>query len=52
MPVLYKDGLIVAVVSKARKKDATGKQRHLEGLDVDVDLVSVPRVGPYSPGND
>jgi hypothetical protein len=50
--VLHQDGLIVPVVSEARKEYAAGKQGDLEGLDVNVDSVLVPGVCSYSPGND
>jgi hypothetical protein len=50
--VLHQDGLVVAVVSEAREKDAAGEQGDLEGLDVDVDSVLMPCVCPYDPGND
>jgi hypothetical protein len=50
--VLHQDGLIIAVISKAREEYAAGKEGDLEGLDVDVDSVLVPSVRSYSPGND
>lgn len=52
MSVLYEDSLVIAVVSEARKEDATRKQGHLERLDVDIDSEPMPCVGPYGPRND
>ena len=47
--VLHKNSLVWAMVAEAGEEDAAAEQGDLEGLEVEVDAVLAPCVGPDSP---
>ena len=50
--VVYKYGLVVAVVADVFEEDAATEERDLEGLDVDVGAVCAPCVGSDGVGHE
>jgi hypothetical protein len=46
--ILDVEGLVHAVIPKAREEDSTAQKRDLKGLEVDIYAVSTPGVGANS----
>ncbi len=49
---MYKDSLIVGVVSNVFEEDATSEGRYLERSDVNVGMEGAPCVGAYGIGDE
>ena len=51
-PAMYEDGLIIPMISKTFEEDSASQERYLQGLDIYVHTVFVPRPKSNSIGDE